>query len=965
MKKLVFLLLFISLPCFAGGLSQSFSGVTNLCDNTLTKSSTVAEYCGAVDGAGNLRDISGNNLLVQSEDFGTTWVLTRVTVSTNQVKNPVNGLKDADAILEDGTAANSHFTQQTNVSLVSGTTYVVSIYARPGLRTWINPHIITENAAYYFNLVGNGTIGTAIGSAFNPRITKVKGNWYRVSFSFTAVATAAPTFRVFVAEGDWDTTFDGLSTTSLYLWGAQVKESRGRWDTSPGIYVKTETVNKPIHDLAPTNAPGRAVTSLQGNDGNRLVGRSFDGVNQYYSKADHDSLDVFDRDHTSTIVTRNDSASAGTLLIWSKGAFQATGSYLFVDHGVNRIRYRINKAGATCDVDYTLTDTSDDKYYIIQTIRRSGITQVCINGACGTPVNCATYGTGGAIAFSLGSGSGGANPQDGATAYYRLDNAALSPDELNRDRNKLMAIANNITETVRTNKIVDGDMEEATTAAWTAYNNALLSKQSSGQHGGLRHLRIQRDGVNVPYVRQNATVAGTTYRITGWARSDGVGSGVPYITGGLAALWMGTTSTSWQPFDVTHTATSVMVGLFAGSIAGTEWVEFDDIVVQEYNPGIGAFTRTSTAYSHFSDGTVAEVAANIPRVSGKGGGLLIEGQNIQLHGLTEAFDSWTQIGTCAVTPNVAIAPDGTMTADLLDNTGGVNTDNRQVSSANLGNLAGRKFTLSVYARADISHIVTVRMWEAGVAGLGADLDIQIGSEWKRVDITGTAAGGGTGVISAIVTPGERSVSTGIAHFWGANLTETTFPVSYIYNAGAVATQVTRTADSYTIDPHGANNANIVLPTTFCSTCTASKLTVEFEAKCQFSGVANIGSLVRYLIGIGDVSSANNNFQLYVSTSGRIYASFTDSIGGIHFGYSAVDVVNYSNWFKIKTFIDLSDLSRMYLAVNGSSAGITYTGNAGTAIFNTTNNLIRFGSDRTASVFSHCSIRNLRIEPKEW
>ena len=405
-KLIVFILalIFSQNTVFAGGLQASFTGSPNSpCDVTCDQYS-VACYDGEVDGSGNLLDKSGCNLSVQSEDFGTTWTTTRASIVTNQAKNPVDGALTADALVEDGTAADTHFTQQPGVPLVLGTTYVVSTYIKPGLRKWVAVYITVENTGYYFNLENVGAIGNPLGPAFSPKIIRVTEDWYRVSFAFTATATASRSLQFYAGEGNADINFDGLSTTSLYLFGAQFREQRNVTDTNPGRYIATVAANKPWHDLAPTGAPGYVQGDFQRSDGNKINGRSFVSAStQYYSKADHDSLDIFGDDNTTTVAYVTKLGAPATQGIICKGNFQTAGMYIYDSTGANYITARYNKAGATADPLISLTNVDDGHIRIVQQTRKDNVAVVCGDGDCGTPVSVLTYGTGGAQSFCRGA----------------------------------------------------------------------------------------------------------------------------------------------------------------------------------------------------------------------------------------------------------------------------------------------------------------------------------------------------------------------------------------------------------------------------------------------------------------------------------------------------------------------------------------------------------------------------------
>lgn len=137
-----------------------------------------------------------------------------------------------------------------------------------------------------------------------------------------------------------------------------------------------------------------------------------------------------------------------------------------------------------------------------------------------------------------------------------------------------------------THKLKDGDMEELAASYWTAGNDATLSKSVSSPQSGLRSLLITYNGTNLPYAYQYSLEVNRDYRLRGYARGDTVAA--PSLQDGSTVLWTGTTSATWQPFDVTFTASSTQLNLYSDAVnpAGGA-VNFDTMTldVQDSLPG--------------------------------------------------------------------------------------------------------------------------------------------------------------------------------------------------------------------------------------------------------------------------------------------------------------------------------------------------------------------------------------------
>lgn len=121
--------------------------------------------------------------------------------------------------------------------------------------------------------------------------------------------------------------------------------------------------------------------------------------------------------------------------------------------------------------------------------------------------------------------------------------------------------------------LTDGDMEAVGTAAWSALRSTL--SKTGDAHAGSQCLQITSDGTSpTAYARQLSVLTiGSTYLVTGWAKSDG--TGLPKI-GYASKWWEGTTSTSWQYFCFLVVSDHANFGLYT-EVDTT--VYFDDIGV--------------------------------------------------------------------------------------------------------------------------------------------------------------------------------------------------------------------------------------------------------------------------------------------------------------------------------------------------------------------------------------------------
>lgn len=128
--------------------------------------------------------------------------------------------------------------------------------------------------------------------------------------------------------------------------------------------------------------------------------------------------------------------------------------------------------------------------------------------------------------------------------------------------------------------LVDSNMEDVGTAAWTAGNGATLSKESGDPHWGNASLRVARNALDSPYAYQTILTNGVTYKVTGWAKGDGTNA--PKVRLNTTLVWEGTSSTSWQRIDGIGVSDGTQLRLRCPAV-GAGYCEFDDIEVYAAN----------------------------------------------------------------------------------------------------------------------------------------------------------------------------------------------------------------------------------------------------------------------------------------------------------------------------------------------------------------------------------------------
>lgn len=288
------------------------------------------------------------NIALWSEDLtNAVWTKTRTSVSANAVAAP-DGATTADKLTEATDVATNRNVGQ-NVSVTSGTTYTLSVFAKAAERTAINLRFASGFAAgnVTFDLSGSGTV-TNGGTVAASSIAAINGGWYRCSASFVATSSTTAGAQVFLSSGG-GISYNGVSGNGVYLWGAQVEAG---FATS---YIPTTTV-------AVTRAQDTPIISALGSWFNVVEGA---GVAEFLiptvsASLAHVALYFDDGTSNERMGFRASSAALG-LIVLDGGVTQATLNAGTVTSGTvtkGAFRYALNDFASCKDGGTVVTDTS-------------------------------------------------------------------------------------------------------------------------------------------------------------------------------------------------------------------------------------------------------------------------------------------------------------------------------------------------------------------------------------------------------------------------------------------------------------------------------------------------------------------------------------------------------------------------------------------------------------------------------
>lgn len=279
------------------------------------------------------------------------------------------------------------------------------------------------------------------------------------------------------------------------------------------------------------------------------------------------------------------------------------------------------------------------------------------------------------------------------------------------------------------------------------------------------------------------------------------------------------------------------------------------------------FTRASKGYIEKASGLV-EMDSNIPRID-KDGNTLYEPARTNLLTYSQDFSnaSWTKFagGTGiapVVTPNIEIAPDGTLTADrvVFDSGVGVTSSDRSLLSVVISVTSGVPYTTSVYLKGSVGgeqiSIPNAR---------GVYSTITLTTSWQKFTLTETTSTTSSNLQFGIRQAVDGTIkSTATIYIWGAQFEQGSYPSSYIPTTSATATRV---ADSASLTGLKAAGLIGVSAGTIGGEFTASSLVRDSTTFNVYLGFSEYFAIRRTSTGIAErlIFHSNLTGLIYVPT----------------------------------------------------------------------------------------------------
>jgi hypothetical protein len=195
---------------------------------------------------------SVRNLLGFSEAFNNAaWNKISSSMVISAQANPVNGLFNAQKLMED-TAASGH--QVTQSATTTANPFTFSSYIKAAERNWAVLAITDSGSVVrrgFFNLA-TGTVGTT-DAGITASITSVGNGWYRCSITIAASLAGNTVCRIYLSNDGVNVSYTGDGNSGVYIYGAQLSNSASLdpYVPTPGAAPSSTAYYGPRFDYDP------------------------------------------------------------------------------------------------------------------------------------------------------------------------------------------------------------------------------------------------------------------------------------------------------------------------------------------------------------------------------------------------------------------------------------------------------------------------------------------------------------------------------------------------------------------------------------------------------------------------------------------------------------------------------------------------------------------------------------------
>jgi len=330
-------------PTFTRASTATFVGSDGLIQSAAINSARFDHDPVTLACRGLLIEESRTNLILQSEDFGTSWSAISATVSVNATTSP-NGTVTGDKLIINSGVTTGRISQNTTLT----GSHTFSAFLKASEWSWA---FITPSAAVggvWFNL-SNGTIGTQQAGCVGSIVSYGNG-WYRCSVTLTGTGVLSTT-RIVPTNAD-NTNTAGDGTSGIFAWGAQLEA--GSFPTS---YIPTTTASV-VRSVDLCSITGAAFTGFYNQTEGTFFSQTTKGNTNsnafiVFSNSNSTANLIGIRYSTPTIIT-------ATLDVSGSGG-QVSGLQATITLGSSpkqAFAYKLNDLAYSANGASTLTDTS-------------------------------------------------------------------------------------------------------------------------------------------------------------------------------------------------------------------------------------------------------------------------------------------------------------------------------------------------------------------------------------------------------------------------------------------------------------------------------------------------------------------------------------------------------------------------------------------------------------------------------
>jgi hypothetical protein len=753
-------------------------------------------------GSDGLIKTAVTNLLLRSEEFdnGTSWTTNGLSSfgsgSTANAGTAPNGTNTADLLTE--TALNEAHNIIQSATGIIGSTYTVSVYAKPNNRQWLIIYTlggIAASTAAWFDLQ-NGVVGSRGANNVNATIQSVGNGWYRCTSTWVATGSSGQLYFQ-LASSNGGTTYTGDGTSGIYLWGAQLEQS-----STVGEYVKTtSTINSaPRFDHDPTT--GESLGLLVEESRTNLLLRSEEFDQAAWAKGGSTiSANIIAAPTGATTADKiaEDNSSSSHRVISTAPTWAGSTAYTYSFYAKAAEREKVyGLLGTTVMASRTLvifdlstgvatvSSGSPTAYSMVNVGNgwyRCSIVFISIASPSGgvvagiwdtAEVYTGTTGSGIYIwgaQLEAGSFPTSYIPTEGSTVTRAADVAGIYDDNFGVFRTNLLEYS-----------------EEFDDASWNN-SSTLITPNTGLAPNGTATADTLISNVAAVY-KTFTSAAAQTYTASIFVKQIDGGSILLQLLGGGAGLNGGvefdfSTNTAsangtvetfssqefgngWYRIIATLTATGVASPQFRVLVGGGGscyiWgaqLEEGSTATNYIKSDVNFVSRASSATYYDANGVIqtaavdeARTAAYLPDGNGNfvsAGPLLLEDAGTNLLLQSEDFSTPTWVGNASVQTNQIAAPNGTVTADRITGTGSSTTQSRIQPYLTT---TSQPLVLSVYAKyethawlqlfTDTDSTVfanfNVQTGTVGIVGSNTAASIvDLGNGWYRCIVTKNTA----------------------------------------------------------------------------------------------------------------------------------------------------------------------------------------------------------------------------------